>query len=160
MLKCEFEDGAKNSLRHVTVDAIVVRDNKVLLGKRGSFNGKLILESGKWALFGGFMERDETLKQAIQREILEESGWKVENLQLLTINDTPNRPAEDRQNVSFVFIAQASEKISDNDEEVKELKWFDLDNLPKKEEMAFDFYENLELYKKYLRENLTLPILN
>ena len=55
MLTCTFEDGNKNSLRHVVVDTIVCKDGKVLLVKR---IGKL-LEGGKWGLVGGFVERDD-----------------------------------------------------------------------------------------------------
>lgn len=159
MINCKFEDGCIGSLRHVTVNAIVIKDNKVLLGLRGTFNGKPLLEYGKWGLLGGFMDRDETLQEAIKREIMEESGYVVENLKLLTIIDEPNRPAEDRQNLSFVYIAEAKEKVGSSDEEILELQWFDLDNLPEKESIAFDFYDNLELYKKYLKENFTLPVL-
>ncbi|MDD3284410.1 MAG: NUDIX hydrolase [Patescibacteria group bacterium] len=156
MINCEFEDGNKTSLRHVTVNAIVVRDNKVLMGKRGPVS---VLEIGKWGLPGGFMERDETLKQTIKRETQEETGWIIKNLELLTIIDNPNRPAEDRQNLSFVYIAQADKKVSEIDGENLEIRWFDLDSLPEKELIAFDFYENLQLYKKYLKEKFTLPIL-
>ena len=35
------------SLRHLTVNAIVIRDNQVLRGKRGAFKGKPLVESGK-----------------------------------------------------------------------------------------------------------------
>ena len=54
MITCTFENKNKASLRHVTVNAIVVKDNQVLLGKRGTVNGKPVLESGKWGLLGGF----------------------------------------------------------------------------------------------------------
>lgn len=159
MINCEFENGNKASLRHITVDVILVKDNKVLLGKRGSLNGKPILESGKWGLPGGFMERDETLSESIKRETFEETGYKIKNLQLLTIVDNPNRPKEDRQNVNFVYIAEVDDHIDSHDSETTELKWFDLDDLPEKDLIAFDFYDNLELYKKYLKENLILPII-
>ena len=55
MITCYFENNNKAFLRHVTVNAIVIKDNQVLLGKRGTFNGKPILESGKWGLLGGFL---------------------------------------------------------------------------------------------------------
>ena len=73
--------------------------------------GRKILESGKWGLIGGFLERDETLKQGLKREVLEESGWEINNLELLRINDNPKRPAEDRQNIDIIFIAKTVRKI-------------------------------------------------
>lgn len=158
MIICQFEDGNKANLRHVCVNAIVVKDNKVLLGKRGRYKDKKILESGKWALLGGFFNRDETLKQCIKREVMEESGWEINSLSLFRINDNPDRPAEDRQNVDVIFIAKAIKKIGKSDEEVTELQWFDINNLPPREKTAFDHAENLELYNKYLKKKFNIPI--
>lgn len=159
MITCTFENGNKASLRHVTVNAIVIRDNQILLGKRGTLNGKPILESGKWGLLGGFFGHKENLAQAVKREVMEESGWEINNLKLFRINDNPNRPFEDRQNVDIIFIANAVKQTGVSDEEVSHLQWFDLDKLPRKEEIAFDHGDSLELYKKYLKEEFPLPIL-
>jgi 8-oxo-dGTP diphosphatase len=126
--------------------------------KRGTFNGKPLLESGKWALVGGFMERNETIMETAKREAMEETGWEVDNLQLFRIIDNPNRPAEDRQNIAFIVIEKAKKKKDRNDEEVREMNWFDLGNLPPREQIAFDHADNLELYNKYLESKFPLPI--
>lgn len=157
MLTCTFEDGGTGSLRHVVVDALVLQDNKILLVKRSK---KLLLEGGKWGDVGGFMDKDETAKQAAEREILEETGYRVKDLTLLTIRDNPDRPKEDRQNISFVFFCTATEKVGEGDWESTEEKWFALDDLPPENEIAFDHYENIKLYLRYLKENLKLPIFN
>lgn len=159
MLTCFFENNNKASLRHVTVNAIVVKDGKVLLGKRGTLDGKPLLESGKWVLLGGFFGRDETLVEAVKREVMEESGWEIDNLVLLRINDRPNRPKEDRQNVDMIFFADAVKQVGSSDEEVSRLEWFDLDKLPQAELMAFDHGEDIELYLKHLKKHLELPVL-
>lgn len=159
MITCFFENNDKVNLRHVTVGAIVVKGGKVLLGKRGTFKGKPILESGKWSLIGGFMERNESTTEAIRREVMEESGLTLKNIQLLRINDNPNRPKEDRQNVDFIFFGEADKQTETSDEEVKELKWFSLDELPEKVSLAFDHGDDLELYIKYLKEKFVLPVL-
>jgi len=144
MLTCTFENGTNTSLRHVTVDAIVVRDEKVLLIKRAEG----MLEGGKWALCGGYVERDETLRGALAREVLEESGYKIKNIKLLTVRDNPDRPHEDRQNISFVFSCEVAEKIGEPDEEVSALRWFELSQLPEDNQIAFDHKDNLELFKE------------
>ncbi len=141
MITCKFEDGNKASLRHVVVDVLVLKDNQILLVKR---TGKL-LEGGKWALPGGFVDRDETTKEAARREVMEEAGYKVKDIKRLVIRDNPDRPKEDRQNISFVFTAKALEKTGEADWEVDDQKWFDLDNLPPKEKIAFDHHENIKL---------------
>lgn len=102
MLKCTFENGNTTSLRHVVADVLVLRSDQILLVKRA---GKL-LETGKWALVGGFIEWDETIEAGARREVLEETGYTVSDLTLLRIKDSPGRPREDRQNISFAFFAR------------------------------------------------------
>ena len=66
---------------------------------------------------------------------------------------TSNRPKEDRQNVDIIFIANAVKQTGKSDEEVSHLKWFDLDKLPSKEEIAFDHGDNFGAIKKYLKKD-------
>lgn len=160
MINCTFEDGGNAGLRHVTVNAIVVKENKILLGKRGTYKGKKIHEAGKWGLLGGFFNRDETLIECIKREVMEESGWKIDNLRLFRINDSPFRPKEEnRQNVDIIFIANAEEQVGGSDEEVSPLEWFDLDDTPPIDQIAFDHGDSIELYKKYFKNKFQLPVL-
>jgi ADP-ribose pyrophosphatase YjhB (NUDIX family) len=154
MINCQFEDGAKTSLRHVTTDTIVIKGDQVLLVKR---HEKLI-EGGKWCLPGGFMERDETISEGAAREVYEETGWTVSGQTLLTIIDESNWTSDDRQNVDFVFFAQAAELTGTPDWESDEVKWFNFDDLPVSKEVAFDHDKVVELYMKYKHDNLDLPI--
>jgi ADP-ribose pyrophosphatase YjhB (NUDIX family) len=160
MIKCEFENGSAAGLRHLTVDIIIIRGTEVLLNKRGSYKGKPLLESGKWALMGGFMDRDETVKEAITRETMEEAGCTINNIRLFRIVDNPNRPKEDRQNVTFIFIADFVSKIETQTEEVQELKWFPLNDLPPIEVIAFDHGENLIMYRDFLADKNSNSILD
>lgn len=154
MIKCIFENNNEASLRHVTVDAVVVSGDKILLVKRD----EKLLEGGKWAMPGGFLDRDETTKQAIEREIMEETGYAVDKVSLLTIRDNPDRPKEDRQNVAFIFCCEAGERTGKPDDESSRQEWFSLDRLPNDEEMAFDHYESIKLYIKYRKENFKIPV--
>lgn len=142
MLKCVFENGNEASLRHAVVDTIVLRGEEILLVKRAAS----LIEGGKWGLVGGYVERDETLAQAVSREVLEETGYSVTHPQLLTIRDNPDRPNEDRQNIAFVFVCEAGEKVGDADAESEEQKWFSLSDLPNAAQFAFDHFQDVELY--------------
>jgi bifunctional NMN adenylyltransferase/nudix hydrolase len=62
----------KYSIIGVAVDSLVTCSGQVLLIERGGLLGK-----GAWALPGGFLEPDETLKHGAVRELLEETGLKV-----------------------------------------------------------------------------------
>ncbi len=161
MITCTFENGnvANPGLRHVTVNAIVLKDGKVLMGLRASVPGMTMLETGKWALLGGFLGFGENLGTAIKREVMEESGWEIDNLELFRINDNPNRPGEDRQNVDMVFIAHAVKQTGVSDKEISELQWFSLDSLPHPDQIAFDHGEDLVLYLEHLHTPKHLPIL-
>lgn len=157
MIKCFFENGKGAFLRHAVVNVIIVKNNKILLQKRS----EKIIEGGKWGLAGGFMEKNETIKKAAEREVFEETGYRINNLTLLTIIDKPNRLNDaDRQSIAFVFFCEAGEKQGKSDWEATEQKWFTFDSLPKKEDFAFDHLEFIEIYLKYKKENLPLPILN
>lgn len=144
MIKCFYEDGNEAKLRHVVADVLVIKDGKLLMVKR---NAKL-LEGGKWGVVGGFAERDETLAQTAVREVYEETGWEIDDLKLLKVNDNPNRVNEDRQNVSFVYSARPVKQTGKPDWESDEIKWFDLDDLPPREQIAFDHADMIDFYKQ------------
>ena len=74
MITCSFENGNKANLRHVVVHAIVEMDGKLLLEKR---TGDL-LESGKWSLPSGYLDREETAGEGIVREVKEETKLRGE----------------------------------------------------------------------------------
>ena len=144
MITCNFEDGkkAEKGLRHVVVDFLVLKENKILLVKRAPG----LLEAGKWGLVGGYVERDEDLYDAVKREAFEETGYRVTDIVPLIIRHNPDRPHEDRQNISFVFFCPALEKEGESDWEVIEQKWFPFDELPPEEEIAFDHAKNIKAY--------------
>jgi 8-oxo-dGTP diphosphatase len=147
MITCYFEKSKTPvNLRHVVVDMLVVKDKKILLVKRGD----RWLEPGKWAVPGGFLERDETGEQAALRELKEETGYNGRVIKLFQVIDNPRRRHEDRQNVSLVYLIKPFKKVGEPDGEIAKVKWFDLDQLPPAKDIAFD---HLEIIKIYLKEN-------
>lgn len=144
MITCTFEDGhSTTNFRHVVVDGIIVEDNKILLTKRAEG----LRDGGKWCMPGGYVDRDETAVEAVMREIHEETGYTVEVSDLLTVIDNPVRNGDDRQNISFVFIVKPIKKVADLDpNEVSEMKWFLLTELPPEADMAFDHFDTIWQY--------------
>ena len=145
MITCYFEKTKKKVyLRHVVVDMLVVDHNKILLVKRA---GKW-LETGKWAMPGGFLDRDETGAQAAVRETSEETGYEAKVVKLFQVNDNPRRPHElSRQNISLVYLMKPIKKVGGYDDEISEIKWFALDKLPPAKDFAFDHLDMIEQYK-------------
>ncbi len=145
MINCTFENGNKASLRHVVVDAICLKENKILLVKRS----KKVLQHGKYALPGGFLNRDETSRQAVLRELMEETGYTGKIVKLIKVLDNPNRKNEDRQNVSFIYQINVGSKVGKSDDETKSVHWFSLDSLPAATDFAFD---HLEIINSFLNK--------
>lgn len=56
----------------LAVGAVVFKDDKILLVKRGNAPAE-----NMWAIPGGKVELGETLKEAAQRELLEETGIRI-----------------------------------------------------------------------------------
>ena len=70
---------------------------------------------------------------------------------LFQLNDNPRRPLElQRQNVDLIYLVKSLKKIGNHDHEISTVKWFDLENLPPADEMAFDYLETIEQYKTSL----------
>ncbi len=142
MVSCIFEDGNKANLRHVVVDAIIIKDKSILMVKRAA----KLLEGGKWGLVGGYLDKDETLVEGLKREVMEETGYELKTVNFFTILDAWDRKGEDRQNIAMIYICSPGKKKGEHDWESTEVKWFDLDNLPLEEEIAFDHLKTINLY--------------
>jgi ADP-ribose pyrophosphatase YjhB (NUDIX family) len=156
MITCTFEKGHKTSLRHVVVHAIVEKDGAILLEKRAGD----MLETGKWGLPSGFLERDETAGEGMLRELLEETGWCGEIISLFRINTKPDRPKEDRQNVALDFLIKPVKQIGEPDHESSKVEWIPINKLLPLKELAFDHGESIELYLQYKKKKFVLPIID
>ena len=62
-----------NTGYNIGVGGAVVRDGRLLLVRRASRHGR-----GNWQLPGGFIEPNETIEQAVVREVQEEAGVTAE----------------------------------------------------------------------------------
>lgn len=155
MINCMFENGNKALLRHVTVGAIAVNDkNQVLLVKRAPH----LINGNKYAVPGGFLDRDEDTAKGTLRELFEETGLKGEIKFIFRINDSKRRK-EDRQNVDFLFIVKVTGGEIKKTEEGSGSYWFDESDLPPEEEFAFDHRDSIIRYFEYLKSPFNLPIL-
>lgn len=142
MVTCTFEDGGTTSLRHVVVETLIIENNNILLVKRAAH----LINPGLWAIPGGYVDRDETCKDAAIREAREETGYQIAIESLLEIEDRPDRPKEDRQNIVFAYRAKPMQKVDTHDSESTEMKWFSLDSLPPENEFAFDHYQRIQKF--------------
>lgn len=126
---------------------IVNKNNQVLLQKRA--------DRDKWGLPGGCQELGERFQDTIIREVKEETNLDVreEDLELIDIvsgasrrNDYPNGDVVINNTVLYCIKEYFGELKWDM--ESKELRFFDLDHLPKNQ----NDFDLIEIYKKNLKE--------
>jgi 8-oxo-dGTP diphosphatase len=91
--------------------------------------------AGRWALPGGFVEEGERVAEAAPRELAEETGLRVEGLELLGVYDTPGRDPRG-WTVSVVYLASIDREAAvEGSDDASDARWFAIDSLP---ELAFD----------------------
>lgn len=136
----------------VTVDAVVFRtdlerqDVELLLIERSAEPFR-----GCWALPGGFMEMDETLKSAAERELSEETGLSNVSLFFLEMADRPDRDPRGRTlSAVFAALVQPGQKTQAGSD-ARKCGWFSLKNLPP---TAFDHGEIIRRTVEEVRTRL------
>jgi ADP-ribose pyrophosphatase YjhB (NUDIX family) len=108
--------------------ALVVRDGRVLLGRRAVEPAR-----GCWDIPGGFLNPWEHPADAAIREVAEETGLQVRLGQLLTmLVDTYE---ESDYTLNVYYLAEVVEGVERPADDVAELRWFGPDELPR--ELAF-----------------------
>ena len=130
----------------VTVDMAVVR-------KKGDGYELLLIQrkydpfAGKWALPGGFVDMDETVEEAADRELYEETNLKNIALEQFHVFSQPGRdPRGHTISVVFIGLLNEEQEIKGKDD-AQEARWFPLDDLPP---LAFDHDEIVDMMRKKL----------
>ena len=133
----------KISVIKVAVDAIVFGYSKnegvsVLLIKR-----KYPPFKNSWAIPGGFILEEESLEEAVKRELLEETGIRVNYLEQLYTFGAPQRDPRQRIiSIAYFALVKSSQfqqlKASTDAEEAQ---WFSINKLPS---LAFDHKQILQ----------------
>lgn len=121
--------------RGVSVDAVIIKDNKILLIKRGVDPYK-----GYWATPGGYVGWDETIEDTVLREVKEETNLKVSSVVMVGVYSSPKR--HPKQVINLVYLVEVEEGNLKFADDAVDAKWFSLDSLPEK--MAFDHKQNVK----------------
>ena len=118
---------AINNRPKIGVGVIVIKDKKVLLGKRKGYHGQ-----GTWSFPGGHLEFNETPENCARRETKEETNIKIKNCKIGTFtNDI--FPEENKHYVTLYIISEYSSgkvKVMEPDK-CEQWDWFEWPHFPK-----------------------------
>ncbi len=135
----------------VGLGVMILKDDKVLLGHRHQDPKKadsLLHGEGSWTLPGGKLHFQEELKQGARREVLEETGIEVKNLEAISMT---NDIVLDNHFITIGFLCREFDgeaKIMEP-EEITEWQWFGLNDLP-----SPLFLPSQKIIKNYLAKKI------
>jgi ADP-ribose pyrophosphatase len=128
------DNGEYPHFPRVAVGAVVMRDQRVLLVRRGKAPAR-----GLWAIPGGSVRLGESLRQAAEREILEETGLTVRAGEPVLTFETIQHDAGGRVRFHYVIIDLAAEYIAGEiqpADDAGDARWFTLDEVITEPEMV------------------------
>ena len=115
----------------VTIFTIVDDSLRILLIQRRNPP-----HQGAWALPGGFVDIDESLKHAAWRELKEETGISAAHLEQFHTFGHPRRDPRERViSVAYFVLLPAAKPRAEAGSDAERAEWFDVRALP---ELAFD----------------------
>jgi ADP-ribose pyrophosphatase YjhB (NUDIX family) len=117
-----------------TAGALCVDDGRVLLARRA-----VAPFQGFWDIPGGFLEEGEDPREGLRRELKEETGLEIEPERFVGIwidRYGGDSTAEATLNLYWTATVIGGEAVPADD--VSELRWFDRDELPAPDELAFE----------------------
>ena len=136
----------------VAVDAVVFgyeskKNLSVLLIKRGVEPFK-----NSWALPGGLVKEEESLEQAVKRELKEETSVTIDYLEQLYSFGKPGRDPRNRVvSISYFALVRPNHFKIQADTDADEVQWFPVDDIPK---LAFDHQKIFDMAKARLKAKL------
>ncbi|MEX2701538.1 MAG: NUDIX hydrolase [Candidatus Baldrarchaeota archaeon] len=113
----------------VGIGAVIVKGNKVLLIKRAGDPGR-----GLWSIPGGLVELGEKIKDAVCREVKEETGLDVRVGEIANVTEIITRDEEGKVKYHFVIVDFFAEVLRGElkpSSDALEAKWVEFKDLRK-----------------------------
>lgn len=112
-------------LTKVGIGVFVMKDGKVLLGKRKSAHGE-----GDYETPGGHLEYMESFEDCARRECKEEAGIEIENIRFLYLKNLKEFVPKHYVHIELLADWKSGEPQVLEPEKKENWEWYELDNLP------------------------------
>lgn len=122
------EEAHDKNLLHNEVAVFIINNNKQVLLQKRSANKRF--NPNKWALCAGHVDTGESLESAALRELKEEVGITTKELKPFAEREFTIR--DSNSHITYFYYVKSN--LDENDfliqeEELSEVKWFDLDKV-------------------------------
>ncbi|PTQ94052.1 8-oxo-dGTP diphosphatase [Mucilaginibacter yixingensis] len=105
-----------------------------------------------WALPGGLVGDAESLEEAVQRELTEETGVNINYLEQLYSFGAPNRDPRNRVvSITYYGLVKPDAFELKADTDASDVAWFNIKNLPK---LAFDHTQIINVARNRLKSKM------
>ncbi|HYF04564.1 MAG TPA: NUDIX domain-containing protein [Patescibacteria group bacterium] len=109
----------------VGVGVLILKDGKVLLGKRKGSHG-----DGEYCFPGGHLEYMESFEECARRETLEETGLNIENIRFQLLANVKKYAPKHYVHITVLADWVSGEPELLEPEKCESWGWYDPDNLP------------------------------
>ena len=124
----------------VGIGVMVLKDGKVLLGKRKGSHGE-----GQYAWPGGHLEYMESFEECAKREVMEETGIEIEGIRFLRLFNLKAYAPKHYVDIGLMAFWKSGEPKIMEPEKCEGWGWYDMDHLPSPLFGTIEIY--IEAYK-------------
>lgn len=115
----------KDQRPKIGIGVMVVKDGKVLLGKRKGSHG-----SGEYAWPGGHMEYMESFKECAKREVKEETGMEIGNIRFLRLLNLKSYAPKHYVDIGLIAEWKSGKPQVMEPKKIEGWGWYKMDKLP------------------------------
>jgi 8-oxo-dGTP diphosphatase len=133
---------------------VLEKNGKILMGLRHPDPDKAdsaFRSAGEWSLPGGKLEWGESFEEGAIREVLEETGIKIKDPQVISVHNCKNQHAHFMTVGLLTHDWEGEAKVMEPDEMI-EWKWFDIKNLPSPR-----YFPSAEVIENFIQKKFYIP---
>jgi len=136
---------AEDKRPKVGIGVMILKDGKVLMGKRQGAHG-----AGEYAYPGGHLEFGESFEDCARREAREETGIEIDNVRFLRLANVQKYSGKHYVDIALAADWKSGEPKVLEPNKVDGWKWYELDKLPDPLfEFCYSAFDSLKTGQSY-----------